>query len=129
MSKAVDNNDLKRLVQLISIHKYFNLNYLDNLDGQSLLHKACRLGYFSIVKYLVENGASQHIQDSRGWFPLHLATFYGHMEIVMYLLDSGERAEEITQNADSDKESSGEDEDYSSDIDELDAKFCIFNLE
>ena len=130
LSKAVDNNDLKRLTQLIIGPKYINLNYLDKSDGQSLLHKACRLGYLSIARFLVENGASQNFQDKCGWFPLHLASFYGHMEIVVYLLgSSGGKATESAD--DSDKESCEEDEEESgsSDVDELDAKFCVFSLD
>jgi ankyrin repeat protein len=130
LNDAVSRNDLKRLAQLLNGPKYLNLNYLDKADGQSPLHKSCRLGHLSAAQLLVEHGASPHIQDSRGWFPLHLASFYGHVEIVVYLLGSAQKAPTHHTDCSGSSDSSEEDDgDSSSDLDEIDAKFCVFSLD
>ena len=64
----------------------FNLNYTDR-DGQSPLHRSCFIGDLSIVKLLINNGASQDIPNKDGWFPIHLASFNAHIDIVKYLID------------------------------------------
>lgn len=146
LHNAIKQNDVKKLTLLVSNNepnrRYVNLNYLDTVDGQSPLHKAARLGHAGIVKVLIENGASQHIQSKNGWFPLHLASFFGHMDIVMMLLSGS--SESVKRNAStescseakidsesSDKESDDDDVDSVGDEsdDELNNKFAVFHLD
>ena len=45
-----------------------------NKDGKTLIHTACANGHFSIVRPLLEHGASLHITDNDGNTPLDYAT-------------------------------------------------------
>ncbi|XP_064110393.1 protein fem-1 homolog CG6966-like [Macrobrachium nipponense] len=53
------------------------------------LQAACELGYFHIVRLLVEHGAYIEAADDRAVTCLMLASFGGHLEIVKYLLEVG----------------------------------------
>lgn len=53
------------------------------------VHLACVNGNFSIVKHLVEHGASLNVQDNDGCTPLIKAIECGHEHLVKYLLDWG----------------------------------------
>lgn len=145
LNTAIQTNDLKKITALLAAKhrpgQYINLNYLDNKDGQTPLHKSCSSGNLQITKVLIENGASQHIQNHQGWFPLHLASFYGHYEIVMLLMKSTgeikketnlESEEEASYKESEEEESfnseSSSNEDQEDATSELGAKFSVFNL-
>jgi ankyrin repeat protein len=57
---------------------------------QTLLHCACKKGYFDMVRWLVvEHSANVDLVDFNGNSPLHLAVYGGHLDIVEYLLNRG----------------------------------------
>mmetsp|Transcript_24338 Transcript_24338/g.40342 ORF Transcript_24338/g.40342 Transcript_24338/m.40342 type:complete len:328 (-) Transcript_24338:275-1258(-) len=61
-----------------------------NSFGESLLHMACRRGFLSVVKYLVEDaGHNLWIRDDTGRTPLHDAcwTAMPSPELVKFILD------------------------------------------
>jgi ankyrin repeat protein len=64
---------------------FVNVNYICS-DGQTLLHKACKVGNLNLCRILVENGASQNVKSKQGWFPIHLASYHGHLDVVVFLL-------------------------------------------
>ena len=57
---------------------------------QTLLHCACKKGYFDMVRFLVEQrSANVDLVDVNGNSPLHLAVYGGHLDIIEYLLNRG----------------------------------------
>ena len=77
-----------------------NINFIDFLlkhkvdvnekadQGQTALHRASFLGYFNIIKMLVEKGkADVTIKDNTDGTCLTRAVQFGHMKIVEYLLE------------------------------------------
>lgn len=57
---------------------------------QTLLHCACKKGYYNLVCWLIEiRFANLDIVDINLNSALHLASYGGHVEIVKYLLDRG----------------------------------------
>jgi ankyrin repeat protein len=67
----------------------FELSNTYNYGGESLLHVAVKSGHLSMVKLLLENGASINIQDESGNTPLHYAAANGKKDTVKYLLEKG----------------------------------------
>ncbi|HTF31118.1 MAG TPA: ankyrin repeat domain-containing protein, partial [Flavitalea sp.] len=67
----------------------FELSSTYNYGGESLLHVAVKSGHLSMVKLLLENGASINIQDESGNTPLHYAAANGKKDTVKYLLEKG----------------------------------------
>ena len=62
---------------------------IDDRDdhGQSVLHRVCSEGGFTLVKTLIEEySADINIQDCKGNTPLHVAALNGHKEIVCGLI-------------------------------------------
>lgn len=55
-------------------------------EGDSPLHRSCRMGDLETVKLLVRYGANTELTNREGWSPLHLAVHGGYQEIVIYLL-------------------------------------------
>ena len=77
------------LVELQKLHKAGLLMNCCNKFGESLLHLACRRGYTSIVRYLVEEvKVNVHIRDDYLRTPLHDAcwTVQPEYELVDVLL-------------------------------------------
>ena len=99
--ESISSNDLKRLCKLLNDKSndseinnsnenidqpFINVNFID-CEGQTLMHRACRLGNLEIVKLLAKHGASQNIKSKNEWFPIHVATYYGHFDVVKYLIN------------------------------------------
>jgi len=85
--EAVKSGDLVRVQDLVS-----DGTDIDARDdtGQSALHHACFLGYYEIVRELVESGADVNIMvPVRRLTPLHAATMNGDIDIVTFLVDQG----------------------------------------
>lgn len=79
--QAVQNNNTEIVKILID-------NASDKLViPTECINGACMLGYFEIVKLLVEKGVDIHQQD--GEYPLNYAVREGHFEIVKYLVEHG----------------------------------------
>ncbi|GAB6033390.1 hypothetical protein CHUAL_013153 [Chamberlinius hualienensis] len=64
------------------------INYTDE-DGNTPLHVASLVGNESVVKLLIEAGASLDIRNSRMWTSLDCAASRGFVSIVKLLLESG----------------------------------------
>ena len=70
--------------------KYYigqNKNYLylkDNL-GRTIFYLAARNGYYSLCKFLLEQGANINDSQLHGSTPLQSAIFYGHYSIVQLI--------------------------------------------
>lgn len=67
---------------------------LSDIDHISVLEKACRLGFFEVAKYLIENGAEVNTKSSgdSGYVqktPLQHAVFTGHDKLTLLLLEKG----------------------------------------
>lgn len=61
-------------------------NYF-HLTRQSALDTAIIHGHFSIVKYLVKNGALRQSDPEGKFQPVELATIYGRLQILKYLIE------------------------------------------
>lgn len=56
-------------------------------DDQTPLHCAARIGHTSMVKLLLENGASPNLATTAGHTPLHTAAREGHVDTALALLE------------------------------------------
>ena len=59
---------------------------MQNLGGETLLHKYARAGRYDMVEFLVRQGANIMIKDNEGSIPLHCAVRSGVVEVVKLLL-------------------------------------------
>lgn len=58
--------------------------------GESVMHKAARLGYTDVIVYCLERlEMDPDLKDNAGWTPLHEACAKGHLDICNYLLQYG----------------------------------------
>ncbi|WP_434732471.1 ankyrin repeat domain-containing protein [Wolbachia endosymbiont of Zygogramma bicolorata] len=64
------------------------VNVEDN-RGQTPLHQASYNGNFSVVKYLISEGADVNARSEDDWVPLHLASYNGELDVVKYLINKG----------------------------------------
>jgi len=55
-------------------------------NGTTMLHAACRSGSCLIVQELVKNGLPLDATDSAGWTPLHIAAVMGRRDVTLLLL-------------------------------------------
>ena len=55
----------------------------------TMLHSAARYGSLAVVKYLVAQGISVHVRDSRRRTPLHWAVYNKDAEIAKFLISQG----------------------------------------
>ena len=58
-------------------------------SGETVLHKAARLGYADVAEEKILHGADIHIRDNAGWCALHEACSYSHLDVVKVLLKYG----------------------------------------
>ena len=85
LCEAILKEDLKRLNSILLENDFINLNYIDN-EGQTPLHRSCKIGNIDIVKLLLNNGASLNLTNRYGWYPIHIASYFGYTNIVIYLI-------------------------------------------
>ncbi|XP_064455866.1 uncharacterized protein LOC135366853 isoform X2 [Ornithodoros turicata] len=59
--------------------------------GETVLHRAARLGYTDLVLYCLESGEGGHVdaRDNAGYTPLHESCSRGHLNIARALLQYG----------------------------------------
>jgi len=55
-------------------------------NGTTMLHAACRSGSCLIVQELLKNGLPLDATDSAGWTPLHIAAVMGRRDVTLLLL-------------------------------------------
>ena len=59
------------------------------MTGETVLHKAARLGYEDVVDVKIREGADVHARDNAGWTALHEACSHGKTDVVRVLLNYG----------------------------------------
>jgi ankyrin repeat protein len=62
---------------------------LQDRDGRTCLHYACRSGHTNIVLYLIEQGADMGVKDVHGWRAVDAARFNGKKEVIAALRQHG----------------------------------------
>ena len=94
--RACAGHNLALVKELLSNRK-LSAN-ITNEERTSLLHvvfksinnfQACNKGGYSIVKHLLENGATVNFPDCAGWTPLHVAVQANRPYICYLLLQNG----------------------------------------
>ncbi|KAI1903746.1 hypothetical protein AGOR_G00030390 [Albula goreensis] len=69
---------------------------LPNEEGVTALHNAICEGHYSIVDFLVQNGANVSVADSHGWTPLHCAASCNDRSMCEYLVRNGAAVLSVT---------------------------------
>ena len=89
--------DIQKLKKMVEEEGFRNINSQDDI-GRSPLYKACRIGNFNVVKYLIEKGADVNAESKKGLhkarIPLHKAVEIRNLEIVKHLLLKGVQIQE-----------------------------------
>ncbi|XP_031566536.1 BCL-6 corepressor-like isoform X2 [Actinia tenebrosa] len=62
---------------------------VNRTTGETILHKAARLGYDEVVKQCILRGADPNARDNAGWTPLHEACARGKLAVVRVLARYG----------------------------------------
>ncbi|XP_035826944.1 L-asparaginase [Aplysia californica] len=86
MCAAAQANDVPALEKLRSSGGDLGM---ENQDGRTALHVACRHGHINTVHYLLGQGVSVHKKDYRGETPLIDAIEGGHPDIIRLLIKTG----------------------------------------
>ena len=88
--RALDEEDTTQAKVFLYYHKAkINLDKTDPLnEGKSLLHCFCERGSLSVVRLLVDNGASIELVDGFGNTGLHYACSGNYFELVRFLLNT-----------------------------------------
>ena len=64
-----------------------NLDMPVNEDGATLLHVAIVNNVNEVARLLLENGASNEVEDVDGWRPAHAAAYWGNIEALHMLAE------------------------------------------
>jgi len=88
---SFDGKDGQYLEKLIARTggRTFILGFEPHYAGETLLHTATKMGYLSLVKQLLDSGATIDKQDAAGNTALHYAAAYGKKDVLRYLLSNG----------------------------------------
>jgi ankyrin repeat protein len=85
--EALKQNDLSKIRQLVQQGE--NLNE-ENESGESVLAHALRYRCdFSLIKYLIDNGADIYDVDNEGVSIFDMAITYNNTQMIRYMLDQG----------------------------------------
>jgi lysophospholipase len=85
-SSAGDVDTIRHLNHDLGSQLQFNIT---DYSGNTPLHVACSNGEIEVVKYLLLNGASVHLQNARGHTPIFESIMAGHLDIVQLLRQAG----------------------------------------
>ncbi len=92
---ALNSNNLDILDNLLN--KSNELLYSTNLDGDSLLHKACKLGNVKAVKYLLDKGILPNVFNKDLETPLFFASRNNDTLIASILIENGALIEYVNR--------------------------------
>ncbi|KAG1695530.1 Histone-lysine N-methyltransferase EHMT1 [Nymphon striatum] len=85
---ACQNNDAEKFIQILCTGVDVNHRYL-NMDNNTCLHIACKLGHLIIVHILIQAGASLDVLNHQLKPPIFFAIEEDHSDIVHYLIRAG----------------------------------------
>ncbi|KXN72158.1 asparaginase-domain-containing protein [Conidiobolus coronatus NRRL 28638] len=85
-ASAGDVDTIRHLNHDLGSQLQFNIT---DYSGNTPLHVACSNGEIEVVKYLLLNGASVHLQNARGHTPIFESIMAGHLDIVQLLRQAG----------------------------------------
>ena len=90
LKQALDEEDVTQAKVYLYYHKSkINLDKTDPVySGKTLLHGFCEKGSLSVVRLLVNHGASIELADENGNTPLHYACIGNHFELARFLLNT-----------------------------------------
>ena len=90
LQQALDEEDVTQAKVYLYYHKSkINLDKKDPVNcGKTLLHCFCEKGSLSVVRLLVNHGASIELTDDNGNTPLHFACLGNHFELARFLLNT-----------------------------------------
>ena len=71
---------------LLTLVKSLSCNHS---TGETVLHKAARLGYADIAEAKIKQGCDINAKDHAGWTALHEACARGKIDVVRVLLKYG----------------------------------------
>uniref|UniRef100_T2MBP4 BCL-6 corepressor n=1 Tax=Hydra vulgaris TaxID=6087 RepID=T2MBP4_HYDVU len=66
--------------------------------GETILHKAARLGYCNVVEESIRSGVDVNVKDYAGWSPLHEACAYSQVGVSEILLKYGADSNSSSKN-------------------------------
>lgn len=90
LQQALDEEDVTQAKVYLYYHKSkINLDKKDPVNcGKTLLHCFCEKGSLSVVRLLVNHGASIELADDNGNTSLHYACLGNHFELARFLLNT-----------------------------------------
>ena len=88
---AVQNNHLSTVCTLLP---YSNVNH-QTFNGITAIHSAASLGYFEIIKVLLQDGADIELTCQRGWTPVMAACCVNCTRSLRLLLTAGAEPDRI----------------------------------
>ena len=86
---AVTTQDYEMLQKLLNTPEAADLVNVLHPPGVAVLHQACVLGNFNIVKLLLQKGADVNLKTWRNLSPTKLAAICGHYDVAQLLLLCG----------------------------------------
>jgi len=76
-------------VEVFLLEDQTNVDFIDEEDGSTLLHRSAGEGRITTVKYLLSRGSDINCKDNDGFTPLHCAVEEEQEEMVQFLLEQG----------------------------------------
>ena len=86
---AIEAEDVTQAKVFLYYHKAkLNLDLKDKTSGKTMIHRCCEKGSLSVVRLLVDHGASTELQDNEGNTGLHYACEKNDFQLVRFLLNA-----------------------------------------